>query len=287
MAIEKSSEPMVLNSTQFPNILLDAIMPLCSPAVWKLLCVIVRQTYGWHKSFDTISLSQLEKKTGLSDRGVRNSIETLKEAGLLIRGPINEHGWSYKIDVNCDLDHAGFILAGVELSSRGGELSSREGWNSVPLGVELSSRTKETTKETIKRNVPAPPAGDKNQITSQMAGRAFCEELGFSGALMAQVAHDSIDSYIRHNPGKNPEESRDDLVALWKDYQASGLHVKVGALKWLTEGLYHHPEKWRKPAVNGNGKPPAKKAETPSVLPMLEEMRKKRERAQAEQDGQK
>lgn len=255
MAVEKSPEPLVLNSTQFPNILLDAILPLCSPAVWKLLCVIVRQTYGWHKNFDNISLSQLEKKTGLSDRGIRNSIETLKSAGLLIRGKANEHGWSYKIDVNCDLDHAGFVLAGVELSTRGVELSTRDGWNSVPLGVELSTRTKETTKETVSKETLPPEKNDASLEFDRYSAAKILGEMvgmGYSGYNLHTLVS-AIDQGKRRWPDIRNEEIAVKVHSIWLEYIEQTTHAKVSLKTFLdTVGRYVDNDDWRsKPKGSG------------------------------------
>lgn len=290
MSIEKPNGPMRLNSTQFPNILIDSIMPLCSPAVWKLLSVVVRQTYGWHKNFDNISLSQLELKSGLSNSGVRTSLDTLKESGLLIRGPMNEHGWAYKVDMDCDLDKAGFVLSGVSLKDSGGVsekqggvfLRNTDGCLLETEGVSLSDTTKETTKETVsKERVGAPPADDfKSGITIPMAATALCHDLSFSGTLMLNIAHSTIESVIRHSPEKTPYDVRTELAALYQEYQASAVHVKVSAKNWLSEGIYNRPEKWRKvPVSNGNG---SSKGQTPPATEFLKEQRERREKAQSE-----
>jgi hypothetical protein len=44
--------------TEFYNVLLDEVMPTLSPAAWKVLSCILRQTVGWHRDEWPISYSQ-------------------------------------------------------------------------------------------------------------------------------------------------------------------------------------------------------------------------------------
>jgi len=64
--------------TTFPNEVLDIIMPNCKPNTWKVVCVTVRKTLGWHKREDTISLSQYQELTGIKGRGTL--ISALRDA---------------------------------------------------------------------------------------------------------------------------------------------------------------------------------------------------------------
>ena len=52
------------NTTQVPNLILDEWMRILTPAEFKVVMTIARQTYGWHKESDRISYSQLVQKTG-------------------------------------------------------------------------------------------------------------------------------------------------------------------------------------------------------------------------------
>jgi phage replication O-like protein O len=53
-------------------------------AEFKVLAAIMRKTFGWNKSSDRISLSQLEDMTGLSRQGVINALHGKKNIGGLI-----------------------------------------------------------------------------------------------------------------------------------------------------------------------------------------------------------
>lgn len=76
-------QKLILNSTQIPNVLLDEIMPQLSGVEFKIIMTIARQTYGWHKEADRISISQLKLKTGTSNGSIGNALKNLKSMGLI------------------------------------------------------------------------------------------------------------------------------------------------------------------------------------------------------------
>lgn len=57
------------NFTTFPNAVLDYVMPECRPNTWKVVCATIRNTIGWYKDEDVISLSQYQRITGIKSRG--------------------------------------------------------------------------------------------------------------------------------------------------------------------------------------------------------------------------
>lgn len=70
------------NYTQIPNTVLD-LMSDMEETEFRVVIAIARQTFGWHKKRDKISLSQLEKLTGLSRQGVINGIAAGEKRGLI------------------------------------------------------------------------------------------------------------------------------------------------------------------------------------------------------------
>ena len=84
------------HTTQFPDVLIDKVMAHVTPAEWKVICYIVRRTWGFKKSDDAISLKQmvegitkkdgerLDFGTGLSRQGVINAIKSLVEKGIVV-----------------------------------------------------------------------------------------------------------------------------------------------------------------------------------------------------------
>ena len=71
------------NYTQLPNELFDEWLPDLGLGEIKVLMVIMRKTFGWHKTRDRISLTQLEKHTGLGRRHILKAVKTLSEKRLI------------------------------------------------------------------------------------------------------------------------------------------------------------------------------------------------------------
>ena len=71
------------NHTQTPNICLDEIFKTLTEGELRVILVIIRQTFGWHKSADKISLNQLAEKTGMERKSVCRSLASLIEKKLV------------------------------------------------------------------------------------------------------------------------------------------------------------------------------------------------------------
>ncbi|MBN2180140.1 MAG: replication protein [Deltaproteobacteria bacterium] len=52
---------------------------------WRLLWVILRQTYGWKKKTDRISISSFQKKTGLDRRHIGRALKDLTKRRIIIK----------------------------------------------------------------------------------------------------------------------------------------------------------------------------------------------------------
>ena len=102
-----------------PNAVFDVIMPRLSSAAFKVLCVIIRQTWGWvadsdgdgrkRKRWDTISYSQLLAKTGLrSYESVARALRECLGSGYIIRRQAGRHKGTgkplYAYALNVDLE---------------------------------------------------------------------------------------------------------------------------------------------------------------------------------------
>ena len=71
--------------TQTPNVLFDDHLAEMGDAELKVVLVVCRQTFGWHKESDRLSISQFEKKTGMSRQGVLNGIGSAIDRGIIGR----------------------------------------------------------------------------------------------------------------------------------------------------------------------------------------------------------
>lgn len=77
------------NYTQIPNIVFD-LMPEMEESELRVVLAICRMTFGWHKDRDTLSLTQLEKLTGLSRPSVKTGIDAAMGRGLVDRRPAGQ-----------------------------------------------------------------------------------------------------------------------------------------------------------------------------------------------------
>lgn len=83
-----------------PNVIVDELMAKVSPAAYKVHAVIVRQTIGWHRTEDTISISQFIQMTGLSKNSVIRALRELVECDAVIRREQTVNGvsvYTYRI----------------------------------------------------------------------------------------------------------------------------------------------------------------------------------------------
>lgn len=80
------------NYTQTPNELFDHWLPNLGEGELKVLLVIMRKTFGWHKEKDAISISQLSKITGLHEETVVKAAKSLQSKGIVNREVIGQEG---------------------------------------------------------------------------------------------------------------------------------------------------------------------------------------------------
>ena len=74
------SEP---NTFPVPNELVDSAMKNCTTTEICVLLVIIRQTWGFGKTWDYLSISQITKKANISRQGARNAARELEEKGYI------------------------------------------------------------------------------------------------------------------------------------------------------------------------------------------------------------
>lgn len=145
-----ANSPLYPNTCQVPNVIFDYVMPKVSHAEFKVIMAVVRKTYGWNKKEDWISLRQLMKMTGVSNRMVITAVRSLEWLISARKNSLGHVEYSLNIDQNGKL----IVPLSGELSSPGyemvaylsGELSSPGAVNSVHQSGELSSPTKGTNK---------------------------------------------------------------------------------------------------------------------------------------------
>lgn len=86
------------NYTQVPNYIMDHLHEFSSEAELKVVLVVARKTFGWHKDRDVISLSQLEAATGMTRSSVVAGLEAALADGWIERVPDGQ-SFSYAVVV--------------------------------------------------------------------------------------------------------------------------------------------------------------------------------------------
>ena len=97
------------NYTQTPNELFDHWLPHLGEAELKVLLVIMRKTFGWHKPRDAISVSQLAKYTGMLEETVIKAARSLQSKGVITReivGPVGKQQTIYELVVTEDSNNS-------------------------------------------------------------------------------------------------------------------------------------------------------------------------------------
>lgn len=95
------------NYTQIPNDIFDLLKlkgtEHITESELKVVLVICRKTFGWHKVRDRISLSQLESLTGMSRQGVLNGVNAAKKRGIILAHEVT-NGIEYEVNVVNEVD---------------------------------------------------------------------------------------------------------------------------------------------------------------------------------------
>ncbi len=71
------------NYSPIPHVITDYWLPRLKPHEFSVLIFICRKCWGWQKTADKISMSQMEKGTGLEQRTIRRSTKALEKLGLI------------------------------------------------------------------------------------------------------------------------------------------------------------------------------------------------------------
>lgn len=109
---------IIPNSFQVPNYFVDTCMRYLHGNEMKCVTVISRKTFGWHKSSDRISKSQLMELTGLSKETIDEVMSNLVAFGLVIRVSENDarnRGTEWALQLDSDLIDIDAMIARQQL----------------------------------------------------------------------------------------------------------------------------------------------------------------------------
>jgi hypothetical protein len=199
--------------TQTPNELFDVLLTeIANISELKVLLCAIRQTCGWHKEADTISLSQFMQRTGLSRQGVLNGIGNCLQRGTLERVSTRRHGYVYRLVLRAQVAVATSQQDGlVNEIDQSNRLTSQEPTsqqNRPPLvnRIDTQKKLKETEiKERVCVSTPLPPS--KSQLEKQRRKEAIADS---GGDVVVQLG----DAYAEAK-GINPAKVTRSVRAKW------------------------------------------------------------------------
>jgi len=96
---------LIPNSFQVPNFLVDKLLPHLSGPQAKILMVLCRKTFGWHKREDVISFGQFRDEAGVSRSSAIEALRVFMDAGLVLKaskGRVDMNAWSLNLDADAD-----------------------------------------------------------------------------------------------------------------------------------------------------------------------------------------
>jgi phage replication O-like protein O len=212
------------NFTAIPNVLLDDHMADMKEAELRITLAIARKTFGWHKSADQLSLSQLMELTGLSRQGVINGVEAGIKRGTINKKPAGQT-FIYSLVVN-EVDQSNkptSQLSRLALVNEVDQLSPK-------LVNEVDTQKKDLINKDLNKVLAAPaPLTDQQEWFGVVCAIVAWDYKTLGAKEKAQVAQ-TIG--ILKNAGYTLEEAKSFLEKVWmKDWR----YKKDGQMPTLTQ----------------------------------------------------
>lgn len=152
--------------TQLSHSVVDDIMPIVSPAEFKIIIFVLRKTRGWQKALDALSIGQIQDGTGLSKPTITNAITRLVSEGYMVK--VDGSGTQpnqYGLNEFAEIPSSKNSLQQENSSSKNSlPLESSSSKNSLPLTPSSSKKflpTIETTKKEKEKESAPPPVESK------------------------------------------------------------------------------------------------------------------------------
>jgi hypothetical protein len=200
------------------NAVFDVIMPELSPNAFKVLCVAIRQTWGWvaepggnpnnRREWDQISYSQFQEKAGIGGRStVSRAVSECLEAGYLLRhqvGTVKGTGkpiYAYSLNTEYELassaetapEDASSPKTGLEHPS-----SPKTGLGSSPkTGLGSSPKTGLTNTKEYKQS-KEDDGTTKDKAISYTLLTSFGVSQSIAKALAAHCSPDYVTRWIEY-----------------------------------------------------------------------------------------
>ncbi len=212
---------LIPNSTQVPDVLLDHWMAELSGAEFKVLLYIARRTYGFGKTSDSISLSQiangitkrdgtvLDRGTGISKSSVSRAITELLEKGIVIRqnnlsettGEFEES--TYQININWEPPSS----RGTGGRGGGSKGSNAPSGGVVPKSDDVLSKSDEVLSKDDHRSsqnrTRVIPKSDIQETDQQETVQETAAEKKTNSIIPSVAAADLIEELIGQGVGRS------------------------------------------------------------------------------------
>jgi phage replication O-like protein O len=219
------ASPQVENgTTNIANELMEALCKIRIPGeARQVLDVIFRKTYGWHKTWDTIPLSQFVEMTGIVKPHILRAIKTLLDMNIIVteKGYITEKGngvlpkkvtfvTSYCIQKNYELWKA--LPKKVTVTKKGNKSLPKK----VP-SKETTKESKDIMSETEISDVSAepekpaePPPPTPPPPVKKEKKKSFTEDDLVLAKLLDQRIHENFPN-IKETPSTHLEKWADEF----------------------------------------------------------------------------
>lgn len=193
------------NSFQVPNAVVDELMSVLSGAEFKCYMLVVRQTTGWNKQEDAVSISQMMEKCKLSNRGVIDACDKLVELGLLNKSK-GYRGMNV-FSVNFDKIPTCEVSSPVNSAHSTCEVSSQ-----VPVN---SAHTQNTTKQN--NNTKNTTLTGSNARTKKSGDFEVLEKFGIDGELASD--------FVKHRKALKAPITETAMKGLAREARKAGISL--------------------------------------------------------------
>lgn len=213
-------------------------------AMFPVIAVVWRQTYGWNKTKDAISVSQFVEKTGYSKRTIIYTLQELEAKNVLII----ERGASYKMKdtniISFNKNYKTWVVQNsaqqVEKNRSSAKLRKKVVQNSAK-NVRGFAHTKETiTKENTKDNSKVVTLRGVSKSKNKERKVAIVEDMSQFNPLGAEVIYELIKIDPKNKTYYNNKTQRAACDFLIEEYGLEEVKSRI-AIVQKTNGIPFFP----------------------------------------------
>lgn len=246
------------NYTQIPNAILDNMAGMTLPEI-AVVMAICRQTFGWHKKSEKLSVAQLQTMTGLSKHAVLDALDVALRDGWITRKPAGQT-FRYTVNVHEVAAREMHQLQEVEVQQTRRYLKRTGAFNApvsgaanAPVPARLTRRSNAETLE-----VAAAPKERKETIKESNTARAGEDARSAQPKITPAPAVAIWEDVLQRKANSQQQKAITDTVTdckLWRDVLTQWA-LKGHSPTNLIDQLDVYAHGWQ-PKRNVNGHIPA------------------------------